>query len=302
MKVGVMFPTLEIGTDPGVIRDFAMTAEDLSYDHIMLEDHILGADPTTGSFRENGWHWGPMTRPGVTKDTEIHEPFVLMGFFAAATRRIGLSTGVLVLPQRQTALVAKQAAEVDLLSGGRLRLGVGAGWNPVEFEALGIDFESRGRREEEQIELLRQLWAQDVVDFKGRWDRVDHAGINPLPGREIPIWIGGAREVALKRAARLGDGYITLGIAPDEAGRKVIEQLRGYVHQAGRDPNAFGIDGAVPGRGGNPDIWRQSYEAWQELGVTHLTLRLANLESESPSRFIDTLRAFREAIGEFVGK
>ena len=152
---------------PGVIRDFAMTAEDLGYEHIMLEDHILGADPTTGSYREDGWHWGPMTRPGVTKDIEIHEPFVLMGFFAAATRRIGLGTVVLVLPQRQTALVAKQATEVDLLSNGRLRLGVGAGWNPVEFEALGIDFESRGQREEEQVALLRQLGLTTWSTSKG---------------------------------------------------------------------------------------------------------------------------------------
>ena len=297
MDIGVVFP-LEVGHDQAVIREIAQGAEGLGFDHIMLEEHVLGADPTTGSYREDGWHWGPAGRPGVTKDAAIHEPFVLLGLLAAFTTRIGLGTAVLILPQRQTAIVAKQATEVDLLSGGRLRLGVGAGWNPVEFEGLGMDFDSRGQREEEQIDLLRQLWAHETLDFKGQWHRIDHAGINPRPGRQIPIWLGGAREVALKRAARIADGYMPLGVAADDAGKALIERLRGLVRAAGRDAKSFGIEAFELTRGRTPDDWSRNYETWQSLGVSHLTLRIGNPEFESPRRYIDVMQAYRKAIGK----
>jgi probable F420-dependent oxidoreductase len=182
MQLGVVFPQTEIGNDPSIIRDYAQTAEGLGYSHILAYDHVLGASV------KNRTDW----RGPYTSDTPFHEPFVLFGYMASITERVGFTTGVIILPQRQTALVAKQAAQVDLLSGGRLRLGVGIGWNEVEYEALGEEFGNRGRRMEEQVELLRRLWTEPVVDFTGRWHRVPEAGINPLPvQRPIPVWIGG---------------------------------------------------------------------------------------------------------------
>jgi probable F420-dependent oxidoreductase len=294
MKVGIVFPTMEVGYDHGVLRDIAQAAEDFGYDNIMLEDHVLGADPTTGSYRDDGWVWGPVKNPGVTKDVSIHEPFVLLGFLAAVTRKVELGTSILVLPQRQTALVAKQAAEVDLLSGGRLRLGVGAGWNPVEFEGMGMSFEDRGEREEEQIEVLRLLWQHENLDYTGRWHRIDHAGINPLPGRQIPIWLGGAREVALRRAARLADGYMPLAVAPDDRGRALVERVRRYVAEAGRDPSTFGIEGFE--LASRPEGWRANYAAWRDMGATHLCLRVGHLDSTSPGRHIESMKTYMEAI------
>ena len=197
MHIGVVFPQVEIGLDPGAIRDYAQAVEALGYTHILTFDHVLGANPD----RPGGWK-GPYTYRHT-----FHEPFVLFGFLAAATRRVELVTGILILPQRQTALVAKQAAAVDVLSGGRLRLGVGVGWNAVEFEALGERFTNRGVRIEEQIEVLRALWAQDLVTIAGQWHRVTDAGLNPLPSRRaIPIWMGGESEPVVRRAARLADG------------------------------------------------------------------------------------------------
>jgi len=294
MKIGVVFPTMEIGNDPAVIRDFAQAAEALGYTHLTFEEHVLGADPN----REGGWHHGPMGngRPGVTKDASIHEPFVLCGYLAAVTTRIELATGVLVLPQRQTALVAKQVAEIDILSGGRMRLGIGVGWNPVEFEALGEDFHTRGRREEEQIQLMRRLWEEDVVDFQGEWHRVDKAGINPRPSRRIPIWLGGRTDVVLKRAARLADGYLPLGLQPGDEARALSQRLRDYLKEAGRTPERFGFEGWTNTRTGGPDEWHQTVEQWRDLGATHLTLRVAGLDPSNPNRHIDTMRRYREAV------
>src|SRR5438105_2091500 len=194
MRIGVVFPQTEIGSDPSVIRDYAQAAESIGYKHLLVYDHVLGAST------EHRPDW----RGPYTSETPFHEPFVLFGYLAAITQQLELVMGVLVLPQRQTALVAKQAAEVDVLSGGRLRLGVGIGWNQVEYEALGEDFHNRGKRIEEQITLLRELWTEPVVDFTGRWHRVAEAGVNPLPmQRPIPIWMGGYADVVLERAGRM---------------------------------------------------------------------------------------------------
>src|SRR3989442_10997287 len=199
MNIGVVFPQVEIGQDPGAIRDYAQAVEAMGYTHILVFDHVLGANPE----RPGGWK-GPYTYRHA-----FHEPFVLFGFLASATRRVELVTGILILPQRQTALVAKQAAAVDVLSRGRLRLGVGVGWNPVEFEALGENFTNRGKRIEEQIDLMRALWTKELVTFHGQWHRVPDAGINPLPiQRPIPVWMGGESEVVVRRAARLADGWM----------------------------------------------------------------------------------------------
>jgi probable F420-dependent oxidoreductase len=195
-----------------------------------------------------------------------------MGYLAGVTERIELVTAVLVLPQRQTALVAKQAAQVDLLSGGRVRLGVGTGWNTVEYEALGEDFHNRGKRQEEQVALMRELWAKDSVDFDGRWHRVDRASINPRPPRPtIPVWFGGGADPLLRRAAKIGDGWMPI-VPPNDRAKAMVGALRGYLEDESRDPAGFGIQAQAQARGGNPDRWTQHADAWRELGATHIAI------------------------------
>jgi probable F420-dependent oxidoreductase len=260
MRVGAVFPQTEIGSDPADVRRWATTVEDLGYDHILAYDHVLGA----GTDTRPGWR-------GYTSENLFHEVFVLYGYLAAVTRRVELVTGVLILPQRQTALVAKQAAEVDVLSGGRLRLGIGVGWNPVEYEALGLSFSDRGVRSEEQITLLRQLWAAPLVTFDGRWERVDNAGINPRPAAgRIPVWFGGASDRTLRRIARIGDGWL-----PNEdpaKGAELVERLRGYAREAGRDPAGIGLEPRLNLARVPPAERADHVAAWQRLGATHLTV------------------------------
>ena len=213
MQIGAIFPQTEIGADPGQVRYFAQAVEDLGYAYIYIADHVLGADPAHHSHQNYAIY---------NHKSVIHESLTVLGYLAAVTQKVGLVTGILILPQRQTALVAKQAAEIDVLSGGRLRLGIGVGWNPVEFEALGENFHDRGRRSEEQMAVLRALWTQEVVDFRGRWHRIDQAGLNPLPvQRPIPLWLGTGgpmpADVVLRRVARLADGWCP-AIRPDEEG------------------------------------------------------------------------------------
>lgn len=268
MNLGAIFPTTEIGDDPAAIRDWAQTAESLGYSHIVVYDHVLGAV-----------HEGrtpPLAGP-YTEDDAFHEPFVLLAYLAAATTRIQLSTGVLILPQRQTALVAKQAAELALLSGGRLRLGVGTGWNSVEYESLGVPFDDRGRRLDEQVELLRRLWRERVVDFRGDFHRVDRAGLLPLPPDEIPVWFGGFTKVALRRAARVGDGFL-FGTTPRRM-RGLLGDLHARLDAADRDRADFGTDAVVDFSQG-PDAWREEREVWREAGGTHLSLRAMDTAAE----------------------
>src|SRR5580693_4314717 len=237
MKHGVVFPQIEFGSDPQAIKDYAQTAEGLGYDYLLVYDHILSAHPE----RER-----KLTGP-YTNQHPFHEPMVLFGFLAGVTKRLQLTTGILILPQRQTALVAKQAAEIDVLSGGRLRLGIGLGWNHVEYEALGEDFRTRGRRVEEQVEVLRKLWTQPLVNFRGANHVIDNAGLNPMPiQRPIPIWFGGSAEPAIKRAAKLADGWMPAGRKPDDAVKRLIEQLEKHLQEAGRDRKDFGIDPWIP--------------------------------------------------------
>jgi probable F420-dependent oxidoreductase len=260
MRVGAVFPQTEIGSDPADVRRWATTVEELGYDHILAYDHVLGA----GTDTRPGWQ-------GYTSDNLFHEVFVLYGYLAAVTRRVELVTGVLILPQRQTALVAKQAAEVDVLSGGRLRLGIGVGWNPVEYEALGLSFGDRGVRSEEQITLLRKLWAAPLVTFEGRWERVDNAGINPRPAAgRIPVWFGGASDRTLRRVARIGDGWL-----PNEdpaKGAEMVQRLRGYAREAGRDPAGIGLEPRLSLARVPPAERADHVAAWQRLGATHLTV------------------------------
>ncbi|MGH2443796.1 MAG: LLM class F420-dependent oxidoreductase, partial [Chloroflexota bacterium] len=211
MRIGVTFPQTEITADPIAVRDYAQAAEELGYSHVLAYDHVVGADRSTR----------PDWRGPYDLHTMFHEVLVLFGYLAAITRRLELVSGVLILPQRQTVLVAKQVAEIDVLSGGRLRLGIGVGWNDVEYQALGEDFHNRGRRSEEQIAVLRELLSKESVTFHGRWHTVEAAGINPMPvQRPIPIWIGGSSEVTLRRVARIGDGWFPQ-MPPAEARRMI---------------------------------------------------------------------------------
>lgn len=285
MRVGVVFPQTEIGTDPSVIRDYAQTAEELGYTHILAYDHVLGANPAS----RPGW-----SPPFTYKDT-IHEPFVLFGYLAGLTKRIELVTGVIILPQRQTALVAKQAAALDVLSGGRVRLGIGIGWNPVEYEALGQDFKNRGRRCEEQVELMRKLWTNELVTFQGRWHQVTDAGLNPLPiQRPIPVWFGGGADQVLSRVARFGDGWFPL-LGPDEKCRAAIEKLRSYAREAGRNPDSIGIEGRIFAGDRPVQEWLDEISAWKKLGATHMTINTMKAGFPTPAAHIEAIRRFQRA-------
>lgn len=285
MQPGVVFPQIEIGVDPADIREYAQNVEALGYSHVLAFDHVLGADPR----HRPGWR-------GYTYKDMFHEPFVLFGYLAALTH-LELVTGVIILPQRQTVLVAKQAAEVDVLSGGKMRLGIGVGWNPVEYEALGMDFHIRGRVVEEQIELLRKLWSQELVTYKGQYHTVNEAGINPLPvRRSIPIWTGGSADVLLRRTAQFADGWFPLG-PPDERMQELIERLRGYLREAGRDPNDFGIEAQVYARDGELDEWMHQTKRWQDLGATHVCINTMGAGFTSLQQHLEAIRRYKEASG-----
>ena len=287
MRIGVVFPQTEIGTDAAVIREYSQAAEQLSYQHILAYDHVLGANPAS----RPGW------RPPYTHQSTFHEPFVLFGYLAGLTKTIEFVTGVLILPQRQTALVAKQAAALDLFSGGRLRLGIGIGWNPVEYEALGENFTNRGRRSEEQVELLRRLWTQELVNFDGRWHKISDAGINPLPvQRPIPIWFGGGHDRVLRRLARLGDGWFPQ-LSPERC-RAAIEKITTYAREAGRDPKTIGIEGRMTISAESVETWHEQIQAWKEVGSTHLSVNTMNAGLSNPAAHIDAIRRFREATKE----
>jgi len=284
MQVGVTFPQTEIGADLVVIRDYAQAVEELGYNHLVVLDHVLGADPTN----RPGWK-------GYTQRDMFHEPFVLFGYLAALTH-LELVPAVIILPQRQTALVAKQAAEVDILTGGKLRLGVGVGWNPVEYEALGVNFKLRGRIIEEQIEVMRLLWSQEIVSYKGRFHSITEAGLNPLPiRRSIPIWMGGSAGVLLRRVARMGDGWFPQG-RPDGQMHETVERLRSYIREAGRDPGTVGIEARMNAREGDLDEWVRQTEGWRELGATHISINTMGAGFKSPGDHMEAIRRYREAV------
>ncbi len=285
MRVGAVFPQLEIGSDPARIKDYAQAVEALGYAHLVAYDHVLGAHPE----RPGGWPPGRYTHRDA-----FHEPFVLFGFLAGLTARIEFTPGVIILPQRQTALVAKQAAELDVLSGGRLRLGVGIGWNAVEFEALAENFRNRGRRVEEQIAVLRALWTNEIVDYQGRWHRIARAGLNPLPAqRPIPVWMGGTADAALRRIARIADGWISLVRINDE-GHALVERFRAYVGEAGRSTAQVGLELRISASSGDPDAWARAAERAAGMGATHLEFNTMGARYATVEEHIEALRIFRE--------
>ena len=286
MRIGVVFPQTELGGDPGAVRAMGQRVEELGFTHLLAYDHVLGADPAV----HPDWA-GP-----YDVDTTFHEPLVMFGYLAAVTTTLELVTGVIILPQRQTALVAKQAAEVDLLTGGRFRLGVGLGWNAVEYEALGENFGDRGRRSEEQIELLRRLWTERSVTFEGRHHRVVGAGVAPLPvQRPIPLWIGAASPRAYARVGRLADGWFPMfGPGPrlDEARGVVDEAAR----DAGRDPASIGMEGRVSWQG-DLDAVLAAIEAWRQIGATHLTVNTMGAGLTTVDEHLEALEAVADAAG-----
>jgi probable F420-dependent oxidoreductase len=285
MRYGVVFPQIEFGNDVSAIRDYAQTAEALGYDYLLAYDHVLGAHPDRT----------PKLTGPYTDQHPFHEPMVFFGFLAAVTTKLELVTGILILPQRPTALVAKQAAEVDVLSGGRLRLGIGIGWNYVEYDSLGQDFKTRGRRSEEQIEVLRKLWTQPLVTHRSPHHAIDNAGLNPLPiQRPIPIWFGGAADAVFERAARLGDGWMPAGRPPDDRMKGYLDQLARHLTAAGRDRTRFGVDPWISVQGLGRDEVRRRAEAWRALGATHLAVDTMRAGFTSPKAHIEAIRSFRE--------
>ena len=281
MRLNAFFPTRDIGTDPAKIRDWAQAAEDLGYAYIEVPDHVFGATA------RNGW------TPRYNEKDPFHETFVTLGFLAAVTTRIRLSSGVLIAPQRQTGVIAKQAAEADLLSGGRLRLGIGVGWNHVEYESLGIDWKTRGARQAEQVEVLRRLWSEDLVSFSGRFHNLNEVSIVPPPvQRPIPIWFGGLSDAVVTRAARLGDGWMPI-IEPDAQAEEKLGALHEQLRSFGRDPAKFGIEGWLRMHDGDPKRWAAAADSWRRLGADMVMLypmyRIPRFDDQ-----IETLRRFKE--------
>ena len=309
MRLGVQLPFREpcFDGDTGAIAEYTQAAEALGFHFIGMGEHVLGANPASR----------PRWKGPFNYDDSAHDPFVLFAYLAALTKTVEFVTEILILPQRQTALVAKQAATLDLVSGGRLRLGIGVGWNPVEFEALGQDFSTRGRRCEEQIEVMRALWTQDLVTYRGRWDTIIDAGLNPSPvQRPIPIWIGGgpgaiwighgtgpADDVppahphrVLRRVARMGDGWFP-SVGLETGAREAITTLHRYIREEGRDMSEVGIEGSFRVADSTPEDWARQATAWKELGATHLAADATGAALTSVQEHIDALQRVKEAVG-----
>lgn len=286
MKTGVIFPQTEIGNDPIAIRDYAQTVEGMGFTHLLAYDHVLGANPD----RPRGYQLR------YTSQHPFHEVFILLSFLASATQKLELVTGILILPQRQAALVAKQAASLDVLSGGRLRLGVGIGWNEVEYTCLNENFHNRGKRIEEQIQVLRLLWTEPLVDFQGNWHTIPDAGINPLPvQRPIPIWFGGHSEPVLRRLARLGDGWLPLHPSASEA-KPNLDLLARFLEEARRTRSQFGIEARLKFGDGDPKAWEETLRGWQAVGATHITFDTMNSGFKTPGEHLQGLQKFANVL------
>lgn len=280
MKLGVVLPQTEIGDDPAVLRDYVQTAEHLGYDYVLCYDHVLGANPD----REGGWK-GPYTHESM-----FHEPFVTYGYMAAITQRIEFATGILILPQRQTALVAKQAAQLDRLSGGRVRLGIGVGWNAIEYESLNEDFSTRGKRSAEQVMLLRELWTKPLVTFHGEYHTISDAGLNPMPVQQpIPLWFGGGADAVLRRMAQLGDGWMPNTMSLEKL-KPLYDTLQSYLAEAGRDLSTFGMDVRITSHHHEQSDWVLVVQQWQDAGATHLCVNTmgADMRGADHIRAIET--------------
>jgi len=285
MRVGVVFPQTELGGDPGAVRAFATAASELGYAHIAVFDHVVGADPEV----HQGWS-GPYDIHNT-----FHEPFVLFGYLAALTS-LELVTSIVILPQRQTVLVAKQAAEVDLLTQGKFRLGVGLGWNEVEYEALGQNFSDRGARLTEQVALLRRLWTETTVTVAGDYEHVTGAGLAPLPvQRPIPVWVGARADAALRRAGRIADGWFPMD-QPGPALARSIEIVHAAAVKAGRDPTVLGMEGRINVGSDSSSSIDQRIAAWRDAGATHLSINTMRAGFSTVDEHIAALSAASHAV------
>lgn len=263
MQIGANLPINDIGTGPAVIREYGQSVERLGFNYIITGDHVMGANPA----RPN-----PTGVRVGTNEQAVHDPFVVLSFLAGCTTKLGFSTGILIMPQRQTVLVAKQAAGLDLLCNGRFRLGVGVGWNEIEYEGLNENFHNRGRRSEEQVEVMRLLWAQPHVKFKGRYHNLDDSGINPRPASgNLPIWFGGHSDQVLRRIAKCADGWMPLAYRPGDRALQKIELLRAMTKEEGRDPARIGLEAWISLGAGTPDDWRKDFTFWKNAGATYIT-------------------------------
>ncbi len=285
MKAGVVYPQTELGGDPGAVKAFAQAAEELGYDHIVIYDHVLGAE-----------HAGREPKlTGPYKETDpFHEPLITYAYLAGITKNLELTTGVIILPQRQTALFAKQAADVDLFSGGRLRLCVGVGWNWVEYDGLEMPehFRRRGKRQEAQIALIRKLWQQPVIDHEDSDHRIERAGILPRPARKIPIWLGGFSEAAYDRAARIADGFLFSGRSQAEA-VEIKARIEAKLVELGRGGDAFGFESIQQyGRGDNQ--WPGDIAAWRDAGGSHISVVTMGASLTTVDEHIDAIKQWRE--------
>ncbi len=285
MKIGIIYPQTELGGDPAAVREIGLATEEIGFDHLLTYDHVLGSPHDRESKPA-----GP-----YTDKHPFHDPFVMFAYLAAITRRIELVAGVLILPQRQTALVARQAADLDLLSGERFRLGVGIGWNHVEYEALGQDFTTRGKRVGEQVELLRKFWNEPLVTFAGQFDQIDRAALNPRPKRTIPIWMGGFAEVALRRAAKLADGFIFAdGIADSVS---LVPQMREFLSAEGRDPSGFGLHCNMLFAKDSAAVIERASQ-WRDVGGTHASVVTMGLGFTTVGEHIDYIRRVAMALSK----
>jgi probable F420-dependent oxidoreductase len=286
MNIGVTFPHHDFGPDRESIRAYVEATRDIGFDYFLAYDHVLGADVTN----RPGW-------TGYTKDDTFHEIFTLFAWVAAIAPNLELVSSVVILPQRQTALVAKQAAQIDIFTGGNFRLGIGVGWNAVEYEGLGQDFGTRGKREDEQIELLRLLWTEPVLTFNGRFDTITEAGLKPLPiQRPIPIWIGGTTEAPIRRAAMVGDGWFPMGVV-DEAQRERLVLLRRLMEEAGRPVEAVGIDARIDAARMPESTWEQHLSDWKSAGATHISINTMGLGLDTAGHIATIERFMRVAEG-----
>jgi probable F420-dependent oxidoreductase len=286
VKIGVTFPHFDIGADRDAIRRYSEAVAALGYDYFLAYDHVLGADTAN----RPGW-------TGYTKDDGFHEIFTLLAYVAALAPDLELVPSVVILPQRQTALVAKQAAEIDILTAGKFRLGVGIGWNAVEYEALGEDFHNRGKRSEEQIDVMRRLWQEPVLTYRGKWHMITEAGLKPMPIQQpIPVWIGGVTEIPVKRAARIGDGWFPMGVV-DDTQRDRLRLLRETAEEHGRDPDEIGIDARIDTFRTGEENWERNIALWREAGATHLCVNTMNLGLDVDGHIAALERFVRIAAG-----
>jgi len=298
VQLGASLPIVDIGTGPAAVRDYAQAAEELGFAYLVAPDHVLGANPAAD-------HGG--NRVGTTANA-YHDPFVLFGFLAGCTKAIGFATGVLILAQRQTVLVAKQAASLDELCGGRFRLGIGVGWNEVEFKALNEDFHTRGRRSADQVRVMQALWAEPHVTFESEFHHIDDAGINPRPrsGR-VPIWFGGHAEATFRRCARYGDGFMPLRYAPGDEALAAFDKLRTLTRAAGRDPAQMGLEVWVSPGAGNEADWRREIGFWKAAGVSHVTAHTTyasnhhkRIEGRSAADHLTAIDHYRAAVADLL--